>query len=125
LQGTVKGAGILDSTRNIHTNDNAGANIECYLVQLVVQDTLVQFADIIGPSVLLLASIRAVGNVEIGQIYMQAGYLKALLTSDESTPFKPPPNRSLPTELAEKLYVVWTKDFEPEEAVRLRGLRTW
>lgn len=58
---TLKGAGILGSTRNIRTNDDAGDNIERYVVRLVVQDASVQFVDIIGLSVLLLASIRAVG----------------------------------------------------------------
>lgn len=68
---------------------------------------------------LLLVSIRAVGNVEIGQIYIQAECLKPLLAYDESTPFKSLPDHSFLAEFAEKrLYAVYTEDFEPEKAVR-------
>jgi hypothetical protein len=65
-----------------------------------------------------LASIQAVGNDEGRQIDMQAAYLKSLLTCDNPTLLKQPPDHLPLAEFAFKPYIIWAKDLEPDGAAR-------
>ena len=62
----------------------------------MVQDQRVQVLDVIKLAVPRLASTRAGESVEISQSYMQTAFVKGLLTFDDPTMFKPPPDHPLP-----------------------------
>jgi len=95
---TPEGASFLGLTRNLRAKDDAVDEIERYVAQLMVQDQRVQVLDVIELAVPRLASTRAGGSVEISQSHMQAAFLKGLLTFDDPTPLKPPPDHPLPAE---------------------------
>jgi len=109
-----EGACILGSTRNFRAKDDAVDDIERHVARPTIHNAQVQFFGVTGLAVPRLASIRAVGNIEIGQINLQDAFFKVLLTFNNPIPFKPPPSHLPPAEFAEKLYAIWAE--EPEGA---------
>ena len=84
--------------------------IERYVAQLTVKDQRIQLLDIIELAVPRLASTRAGGNVGISQSYMQAAFLKVLLTFDDPTLLKPPPDHLPLAKSVGKPHVVRAED---------------
>jgi len=88
--------------RDLHAKDDAvdGIRIERCVARLATPEARLAGIDSHAPSVPQPTSIRAIGNFEIGQIDINAEYLKGVLNSNDAISTNEPPTYSIPAKFA-------------------------